>query len=86
MLRKGFFATGRTIENMTAQERRLLAQQTGLGESEIALAFAQKNRALSYADIQKKGDAAKKSQLSQEQVLNKLAGAIERLVKSGSGY
>jgi methyl-accepting chemotaxis protein len=84
MLRKGFFATGRTIENMTAQERRLLAQQTGLGESEIALAFAQKNRALSYADIQKKGDAAKKSQLSQEQVLNKLAGAIERLVKSGS--
>jgi hypothetical protein len=55
-----------------------------LGESEIALAFAQKNRALSYADIQKKGDAAKKSQLSQEQVLNKLAGAIERLVKSGS--
>jgi hypothetical protein len=69
---------------MTAQERRLLAQQTGLGESEIALAFAQKNRALSYADIQKKGDAAKKSQLSQEQVLNKLAGAIERLVKSGS--
>lgn len=84
MLRKGFFATGRTIETMTAQERRLLAQQTGLGESELALAFAQKNRALSYTDIQKKGDAAKKSQLSQEQVLNKLAGAIERLVKSGS--
>jgi len=84
ILRKGFFAAGRTIETMTAQERRLLAQQTGLGESELALAFAQKNRALSYADIQKKGDAAKKSQLSQEQVLNKLAGAIERLVKSGS--
>ena len=46
MLRKGFFATGRTIENMTAQERRLLAQQTGLSESELSLAFAQKNRAL----------------------------------------
>lgn len=84
MLRKAFFATGKTVENMTIQERRLLAQQTGLGDSEIALAFAQKNRALSYADIQKKGDAARKSQLTQEQVLNKLAGAIERLVKSGS--
>jgi len=84
MLRKAFFATGRTVENMTIQERRLLAQQTGLGDSEIALAFAQKNRALSYDDIRKKGDAAKKSQLTQEQVLNKLAGAIERLVKSGS--
>lgn len=84
ILRKAFFATGRTVENMTIQERRLLAQQTGLGDSEIALAFAQKNRAMSYDDIRKKGDAAKKSQLTQEQVLNKLAGAIERLVKSGS--
>lgn len=84
MLRKAFFETGKTVKNMTIQERRLLAQQTGLGDSEIDLAFAQKNRALSYADIQKKGDAARKSQLTQEQVLNKLAGAIERLVKSGS--
>lgn len=85
MLRKGFFATGRTIENMTAQERRLLATQTGLGESELALAFSQKSRSVSYADIKKKGDAAQKSQLTQEQVLQKLAGAIERLVKSGEG-
>lgn len=84
MLRDGFFATGRTIENMTAQERRLLATQTGLGESELALAFSQKNRSLTYDQIKKKGDSAQKSQLTQAQALEKLAGAIERLVGSGN--
>jgi hypothetical protein len=84
MLRDSFFAAGKTIENMTAQERRLLATQTGLSESELSLAFSQKSRGLSYDQIKKKGDAAQKSQLSQEQVLDKLSGAIERLVKSGS--
>lgn len=84
MLRDGFFAAGRTIENMTAQERRLLATQTGLGESELALAFSQKNRSLSYSDIKKKGDMAQKSQLTQAQALEKLSGAIDRLIKSGS--
>jgi len=85
MLRDSFFAAGKTIENMTAQERRLLATQTGLSESELSLAFSQKSRGLSYDQIKKKGDAAQKSQLSQEQVLEKLSGAIERLVKSGEG-
>lgn len=85
MLRDSFFAAGKTIENMTAQERRLLATQTGLSESELSLAFSQKSRGLSYDQIKKKGDAAQKSQLTQEQVLNKLSGAIERLVKSGEG-
>ena len=83
MLRDSFFAAGKTIENMNAQERRLLATQTGLSESELALAFSQKSRGVSYDEIKKKGDAAQKSQLTQEQVLQKLSGAIERLVKSG---
>jgi phage-related protein len=85
MLRDAFFATGKSIETMTAQERRLLASQTGLGESELALAFSQKSRSMSYDDIKKKGDASKKSQLSQAEALDKLAGAIERLNKGGGG-
>lgn len=85
MLRDGFFATGRTIENMNAQERRLLATQTGLGESELALAFSQKSRSLTYDQIKKKGDSAQKSQLTQAQALEKLANAIERLNKGGGG-
>lgn len=88
-LRKAFFAAGRSIESMTIQERRLLSQQTGLEGSALDLAFSLKNQGLSYADVQKKGDAAKKSQISQAEALQKLAGAIERQVqalqKLGSG-
>lgn len=82
-LRKAFFNAGRSIENMTAQERRLLSQQTGLDANSLDLAFSLKNQSLSYDQIQKKGDQAKKSQLSQAEAMQKLSGAIERLVRSG---
>lgn len=84
MLRKSFFAAGRSVETMTRQERALLQQQTGLDASTLDLVFSQKNQALSYDQVKKKSDAARKSQLTQEQALTKIAGAIERLVRSGS--
>lgn len=83
MLRKSFFAAGRSIENMTRQERALLQQQTGLEASALDLVFAAKNQGLSYDQVKKKSESARKSQLTQEEALQKLAGAIERLVKSG---
>lgn len=83
MLRKSFFAAGKSIESMTYQERRLLAQQTGLDDAALQTTFSLKNQAMSYDQIQKKGDAAKKKQLSQAEAMEKLAGAIERLVRSG---
>lgn len=85
-LRKAFFAAGRSIETMTAQERRLLAQQTGLDANSLDLAFSLKNQSISYDEIQKKGAAAQKAQLTQAQALEKLSGAIERLVKSGQTF
>lgn len=83
MLRKSFFAAGRSIENMTRQERALLQQQTGLEASALDLVFAAKNQGLSYDQVKKKSEGARKSQLTQEEAMQKLAGAIERLVKSG---
>lgn len=84
MLRRSFFTAGRSIENMTRQERALLAQQTGLEDSSLRLVFAQKNQALSYADVQRKGGLAQKSQMTQAEALKAVADQIERLVKSGS--
>jgi len=84
-LRKAFFQAGRSVENMTYQERRLLAQQTGLDDASVGLVFSLKNQGLSYDQVKKKGDSARKSQLTQAEALQKLSGAIERLVKSGSG-
>jgi len=83
-LRKAFFAAGRSIETMTRQERALLATQTGLDEKTASLVFSQQNQALSYQDIQKQGENAEKQQVSQAEAMQKLAGSIERLVKSGS--
>lgn len=84
-LRKAFFAAGRSIEGMTRQERALLTQQTGLEASSLDLIFSQKNQALSYDQVKKKSEGARKSQLTQEEALSKLSDAIERMVKSGSG-
>jgi hypothetical protein len=84
MLRKSFFAAGRSVENMTRQERALLAQQTGLDDSALDLVFSMKNQGLSYDQVTKKADAAKKKQLTQVEAMKALADSIERLVKSGS--
>lgn len=84
MLRKAFFNAGRSVESMTRQERSLLAQQSGVGDDALDLVFSLKNQATSYADIQKKGGAAHKQQLTQAQAMKGLADSIERLVKSGS--
>lgn len=84
MLRKSFFAAGRSIENMTRQERALLAQQTGLDDSALDLAFSMKNQGMTYDQVTRKADAAKKTQMTQVQAMKALADSIERLVKSGS--
>lgn len=83
MMRKAFFAAGRSIENMTRQERALLQQQTGLEASALDLVFSAKNQGLSYDQVKKKSEGAQKSQLTQAEAIQKLSGAIERLVKSG---
>lgn len=84
-LRKAFFAAGRSVEGMTRQERALLTAQTGLDASSIDLAFSAKNQGLSYDQVKKKSEGARKSQLTQEEAISKLSDAIERMVKSGSG-
>lgn len=83
-LRKSFFAAGRTIENMTRQERALLASTTGLDEKTASLVFSTENQGLSYEQIQKQGANAEKQQLSQAEAMEKLANSIERLIQDGS--
>lgn len=83
MLRKSFFDAGRSIENMTRQERALLATQTGLDQKTASLVFSMESQGQSYADIQKASDTTKKKQLSQAEAMEKLSDSIQRLVKSG---
>lgn len=84
-LRKAFFRAGKSVETMTYQERRLLAQQTGLDDAAISLAFSLKSQGMSYDQVTRKGAQAQRHQLTQAEALERLSGAIERLVRSGSG-
>jgi len=86
MLRKSFFQAGRSVENMTRQERALLAQQTGLEDSALDLVFSMKNQGMTYDQVTKKADAAKKTQMTQVQAMKALADSIERLVPPMSSF
>ncbi|MFA6049840.1 MAG: hypothetical protein WC761_01465 [Candidatus Paceibacterota bacterium] len=82
-IRKAFYQTGRSVEQMTRQEMRLLATQTGLSEEAVKLGFSLENQGVNYADVQKQAGLAETKQLSQAEAMQKLSGSIERLVKSG---
>lgn len=82
-LRKAFFQTGRSVEQMTRQEMRLLAAQTGLSEEAVKLGFSLENQGVNYADVQKQAELTQTKQLSQAEAMQKLSNSIERLVKQG---
>lgn len=82
-LRKQMAAAGQDSSNMNRQQLKLLATTVGLDEATARQAFSLKNQGMSMDEIKKKsGDSAKK-QMTQLEVLSKLADNIERLVKSG---
>jgi len=83
MLQKSFKETGRSVDQMTRAELKLLASQTGLSEEAAKLAFSQRGLSMSYDDIQKAGDKSNKKQLTQVEVMKRLADNIERVFGSG---
>ena len=85
MIREAFFKTGKNIEQMTVHERNYLAATAGMSEEEARLAFAQKNRALSNAQLQEQMKKSQKTPITQAEAMQTLAKSIERLVLSGSG-
>ena len=83
MLRKSMAAAGKTTENMSYQEKKLLAQTVGLDEATSNLAFSAKNQGVSLDQIKKKAEEAERAPLRQAAALEKLAASIERVVMSG---
>lgn len=82
-LKKQFELAGKSADNLSRQELKLVADATGLDEATAKLALSSKNQGVSMDDVKKKSDAASKKQLTQAETMNKLADAIERLVQSG---
>jgi len=83
ILRKSFFAAGVDIEKMNNAQRKLLADAVPLGDEQLRIAFAQKNRALSGAQLDAQMKKAQKTQISQAEAMKQLAESIKRLIQSG---
>jgi len=83
MYRQAFFKTGQNIESMSVAQRKYLADTTGMTEETLRIAFAQKNRALSGAQLDAQMKKAQKTQISQAEAMKILAESITRLVRSG---
>ncbi len=86
MMKNAFHEAGKSIEDMTRQERALLAEQTGLSEEALATAFSQENMGTSYEDIAAGADEAEEKQLTQVEVMNKLADTMDRVFNSGRQF
>lgn len=80
-LRKGFFATGKSVEMLTRQERRLLEEQTGLTGANLEAAFSSRNMGVSIEQLRKQGKISEKQQISQAEATLRLADSIERVIK-----
>lgn len=81
MLRQSFFAAGRDMDKMGTQEIKLMADATGLSTMETKLAFSMKNRGVAMDKIAGKADKAQKAPLTQAESMEKLADAIERVIR-----
>jgi hypothetical protein len=79
MLQQAFKQSGKAVEQMNRSELKLLATQAGMDEETAKLAFSQRGLSMSYDQVQKASEKSKKKQMSQEQVLKKLADSIERV-------
>ncbi len=82
-MRKAFFATGRSIENMTMHEKKLLQSQTNLSDEMMRSAFSANNQGKSYKELQKQADKDKKKKLDQTKVLKELADALKKFTGLG---
>lgn len=83
MMREAFFRTGRNIDQMSVAERRHLSNLSGLSEEETRMAFSQRNRAMSGAQLDAQMRRSQRTQVTQAQALQTLARSIERLVQAG---
>ena len=83
-LRQALFKTGQRYESMTSQARKYLAEQAGISDEEARIAFSQKNRAMTGAQVEAQMKKQQKAQMSQAEAMQILARSVQRLVQSGS--
>jgi hypothetical protein len=79
MLRQSFAATGRSIKDMTRQEKDLLAQTAGLDANMVEAALSAENMGMSYDEISAAAEGAADKQLTQEEIMKDMAKNIKNI-------
>lgn len=77
-LRSAFAATGKSIKDMTRQEKELLAQTAGLDSNMVEAALSAENMGMSYDEISAAAEGAADKQLSQEEIMQNMADNIKK--------
>lgn len=88
-LQRAFMATGRSIESMSRQERKLLAETAGLTEQQALLAFSSKGMSMSYDEIASGAESATKGQKTMDQIMNEVLDNIPNIIvgfKAATGF
>lgn len=85
MMRDAFHQTGKSVEDLTRQEKALMAEQMGLSVSAMENALAAENQGTNYEDLEAGAAEAEEQALTQEQAMSKLADSIEKMTEGGGG-
>lgn len=84
MLADAMNRAGLSTDGMRRQSLKLLATTMGLDAATTKTMFSSANLGKSYDDVKNAADEASKKQLSQEEVLKRLADAIEKVNRTGN--
>lgn len=88
ILRKSFLATGKDMNQLNYQQRKLIQQTTGLDQATFDAAMASADQGDLLSDVNKESKKAEDKTLSQADALKEVAVQIERLnngLKAGPG-
>lgn len=85
MMRNAFHAAGKSVEDMTRAEKKLMAEQMGLSVSAMENALAVENQGIAYEDMEAAAEESEANKMSEKEVMLELAKSIEKLVHGGQG-
>ena len=84
-LQDSFRKAGKTYDQLTYAQRRLVNQTTGMGEAAAQAAFGTKGLKTDYNDMTKAAGKANQEKMSTNDILKEMGKNIKRLVRSGGG-
>ena len=85
MMRDAFHAAGKSVEDMTRAEKKLMAEQMGLSVSAMENALATENMGVSYEDMEEAAEESEANKMSEKEVMLELADAVKQLTQGGGG-